>query len=76
MIPFERVAECIRKLQVVANVETDADKKRLYTAMCKGLQKELDTIIKENIPCPPEMEESVDKSLKLIEDLYEKKACN
>jgi len=76
MIPFERVAECIRKLQAVANVETDAAKKRLYLDICKGLQMEYDSIVKHNVSCPPEMEESVDKSLKLIEDLYDKKACN
>lgn len=76
MIPFERVAECIRKLQAVIDVENDTNKKRLLTEIHKGLQMEYKSIVENNVPCPPEMEENVDKSLKLIEDMYDKLACN
>lgn len=76
MIPFERVAECIRKLQAVADVESNYAKKEVLTKLLDGLRLEYDSIVKNNVPCPPEMEEAVDKSLKFIEDLYDKKACN
>ena len=76
MIPFERVAECIRKLQAVIDVENDTNKKRLLTEILGGLKMEYNSIVENNIPCPPEMEDKVDKSLKLIEDMYAKIACN
>jgi hypothetical protein len=76
MIPFERVAECIRKLQAVIDVESDTNKKRLFTEILAGLKLEYEAIVRDNVPCPPEMEENVDKSLKLIEDMYDKLACN
>lgn len=76
MIPFERVAECIRKLKVLADVESDLQKKYALTELQQGLQLEYNSIVENNIPCPPEMEEAVDKSLRFIEDLYDKKACN
>lgn len=76
MIPFERVAECIRKLQAVVDVECNTNKKRLLTEILNGLRMEYDSIVANNVPCPPEMEENVDKSLKLIEDMYDKIACN
>lgn len=76
MIPFERVAECIRKLQVIVDVESNPLKKRTYKELLEGLKLEYESIVKDNVPCPPEMEEAVDKSLKVIEDLYAKTACN
>ena len=76
MIPFERVAECIRKLEAVINVEHNSAKKLLFTEILKGLKMEYDSIVKNNVPCPPEMEENVDKSLKMIEDMYNRIACN
>jgi hypothetical protein len=76
MIPFERVAECIRKLQAVIDVEHDTNKKRLFTEILGGLKMEYKSIVENNVPCPPEMEEKVDKSLKIIEDMYDKIACN
>ena len=76
MIPFERVGECIRKLQAVIDVEHDTNKKRLFTEILEGLKLEYAAIVRDNVPCPPEMEENVDKSLKLIEDMYNKIACN
>ena len=76
MIPFERVAECIRKLQAIVEVEHDTNKKRLFTEILEGLKLEYEAIVRDNVPCPPDMEENVDKSLKMIEDLYAKKACN
>jgi len=76
MIPFERVAEAIRKLEAVANVESDTSKKRILTELLEGLKLEYASIVKNNVPCPPEMEEAVDKSLKFIEDLYDRTASN
>jgi hypothetical protein len=76
MIPFERVAECIRKLQAIVDVESNSLKKRTYKDLLEGLKLAYDSIVKDNIPCPPEMEESVGKSLKVIEDLYARIACN
>lgn len=76
MIPFERVAECIRKLRVLADTESDVIKKRFLVELADGLKMEYDSIVKDNVPCPPEMEEAVDKSLSLIEGLYDKRACN
>lgn len=76
MIPFKRVAECIRKLKAVVDVETDSQRKRFLNELVEGLQLEYNAIVKDNVPCPPEMEEAVDKSLKMIEELYDKKACN
>ena len=76
MIPFERVAECIRKLEAVINVEPDTNRKRLLTEILGGLKMEYEAIVRENVPCPPEIEDNVDKSLKMIEDMYDKMASN
>lgn len=73
---IERLAECIRKLKVVVDMESNRDKKLFMTMILNGMQSEYDIIVKENIPCPPEMIEKVSQSLKLIEDMYDKIACN
>jgi len=73
---IERVAECIRKFQAIIDVEHDHEKKLAMMEVLAGMKADYDLIVKDGTPCPPEMVEKVDQSLKLIEDMYNKIACN
>ncbi len=75
MITVERVAEVIRKYQRLTELETDSNKKKLMAVTLMGMEREYQRILEENVPCPPEIEEELDKYLSKIEDDYAK-ACN
>jgi ribosomal protein S6 len=73
---IERVAEAIRKFQAVIDTEHDMKKKAFMNSVLASMKAEYEAIVRENIPCPPDMIEEVDRALKLIDDMYNKKACN
>jgi len=76
LVTVERVAECIRKYQVLTDMETNPDKKSFMMVTLAGMKKEYERILQENVPCPPEIEKDLDKYLSKIEQDYAKTASN
>jgi len=76
MITIERVAEIIRKYEVMVSMEHDVAKKKAMALTLNGMKEEFEAIVKENIPCPPEIEVELEKYFAQIEDMYNKTACN
>jgi hypothetical protein len=75
-VDVERVAEVIRKFKALIDVEHDVNKKASMNVILEALKSEHAAIVKDNIPCPPDQVEGVDKALKVIEDMYLKIAAN
>jgi ribosomal protein S6 len=73
---IEKVAEAIRKFQVVIDTVHDMKKKAVMISILDSMKSEYNTIVKENIPCPASMIDEVERALKLIDELYNKTASN
>jgi hypothetical protein len=70
MISVDRVAEVIQKYQSLIDVEQDSETKKRMISWLDGMKKVYESLVRANVPCPTELEEEVDKALKVIEGMY------
>lgn len=73
---IERLGEAIRKYQILVEMQPDTDVKKVMMSELALLKAQYADIVQRNLTCPPDLVPSISHALDLIDELYNKKACN
>jgi hypothetical protein len=72
----DRILEAIRKARAIMAAQTNEVKKQKMKETIDAMDTIYKEILKNKIPCPPELEKDVDAALSGIEKMYNDKVAN
>ena len=73
---IERITEIIRKAKAVMLQIKDSEHKSISALAIQAMEDSFQLIKQQNIPCPPELEGSLEAIFAEIEGLYQLTATN